>query len=151
MSLEYPYRVYSAGRPLPWLGGRTTRPKPRIWVTIIGPAGTVLRECLVDPGADDTVFPEDVAAALGIDLSNAPSGNAVGIGQTPLLIRYAVVTLRIATSTERREWQGWVGFVPGPTRQPLLGFAGFLQYFTAEFDGENERLALTVNGKYPGT
>jgi hypothetical protein len=36
-------------------------------------------------------------------------------------------------------------------RYALLGFAGFLQYFTATFFGDLEEVELTVNAAYPGT
>jgi hypothetical protein len=36
-------------------------------------------------------------------------------------------------------------------QQPILGFAGFLQYFTATFIGDREEVELTVNSLYPGT
>ena len=34
---------------------------------------------------------------------------------------------------------------------PLLGFAGCLQYFRANFMGDREEVELTVNSLYPGT
>ena len=42
----------------------------------------------------------------------------------------------------------WVGFTSAPIRHPLLGFAGFLQYFTATFHGDREEVELAVNGTY---
>jgi hypothetical protein len=51
---------------------------------------------------------------------------------------------------EFREWPAWVGFVNG-LRRPVLGFAGFLQFFTATFRGDDEVLDLEVNRLYPGT
>ena len=35
--------------------------------------------------------------------------------------------------------------------RPLIGFAGFLQFFTATFHGDREQVELTVNALYPGT
>jgi hypothetical protein len=106
---------------------------------------------LVDPGADDTVFSTALATQVGIDLSNAPSGSASGIGLVSSSLLHARVKLRIATATEHREWEAWVGFTTTQLRFPLLGFAGFLQYFTATFHGDTEQLELTVNATYPGT
>ena len=45
---------------------------------------------------------------------------------------------------------GWVGFTSAPLRQPLLGYAGFLQFFTATFHGDREEVELAVNAAYPG-
>jgi predicted aspartyl protease len=120
-------------------------------VTLIGPTGSATKGALLDTGADDTVFPEDVAQAIGLDLSGAPVGTASGVGMQGQPLRYAQVLLRIASNYERREWQAWVGFTAVKLRQPLLGFAGFLQFFTATFSGDREEVELAVNGLYPGT
>jgi hypothetical protein len=118
---------------------------------LIGPTGDYFRNGLLDAGADDTIFPEPVAARIGIDLTAAPAGEAAGVGATPVPVRYAEVTLRIAAGTERREWRAWVGFAAVRLRYPLLGFAGFLQFFTATFRGDREEVELAVNALYPGT
>jgi hypothetical protein len=69
---------------------------------------------------------------------------------SPVAVRYAHVTLRLTDGRERREWPAWVGFSSG-IQTPLFGFAGFLQFFTATFQGDREQIELTVNGLYPGT
>ncbi|MGL4550415.1 MAG: aspartyl protease family protein [Gemmataceae bacterium] len=150
MSLTFPYcRVRTTG-PVPSLGGRMERPRPIVAVTLLGPSGVVARDCLVDTGADDTVFPETFAARIGIDLVNAPTGSAAGVGLHAAAIRYAVVTLRLGSGTELLEWQACVGFTSVALRRPLLGYAGFLQFFTAAFHGDRERLELDANPTYPG-
>lgn len=106
---------------------------------------------LIDTGSDDVLFPEDIAALIGIDLTNAPQGTASAFGQGTIPVRYAEATLRIADNQERREWRAWVSFAPVARRYALLGHAGFLQYFTASFHGDREELELTVNAQYPGT
>lgn len=151
MSLLFPYLPVVKGRPLVSLGGRLDRPRPLINVTILGPAGALPQDALIDTGADDTVFSEQVAALIGLDLTNAPQGTAEGINQGAATIRYAQTTLRIADNKEKREWQAWIGFTAAQMRYPILGFAGFLQYFTATFFGDSEEVELTVNGLYPGT
>ncbi|MBY0228883.1 MAG: hypothetical protein K2W96_06375 [Gemmataceae bacterium] len=151
MGMIFPYRQMRAIAPVIALGGRLTRPKPIITATLIGPMGTHVDGCLVDDAADDTVFPDWVAAKIGIDLSNAPIGAATGISLAHAPIRYARAVFRISAQAERREWEAWVGFTSARMRWPLLGFAGFLQFLTATFDGEGEKLELAVNGLYPGT
>lgn len=42
-------------------------------------------------------------------------------------------------------------FTPVSLRQPLLGFAGFLQFFTAIYYGDREELELSVNSLYRGS
>lgn len=120
-------------------------------VTLVTPTGTVVREALLDNGADDTVFPEAVAHKLGLDLTHAPAGEAGGVGGQTFPVRYAQVTIRVAQGQEMREWPAWVGFTSARLNRPLLGFAGFLQFFTATHYGDQEQVELTVNALYPGT
>ena len=69
----------------------------------------------------------------------------------PTPLRYAEVRLRMTDGKEFREWPAWVGFTSAPLRHPLLGFAGCLQFFGANFLGDREEVELTVNSLYPGT
>jgi hypothetical protein len=103
MSLLYYYKPVRVGLPVTSLGFRSVRPRPVIPVTLIGPQGSILKEALLDTGADDTVFPEALASRIGVDLTRAPSGSAVGVGMRRVLVRHAQVTLRLATRVEHRE------------------------------------------------
>jgi hypothetical protein len=150
-SLRFHYKLSRVKQAVVSLGGRWVRPQAIIPVTLIGPTGTVVLDAHLDTGADDTVFPDTVASRAGIDLTNAPIGEAVGIGLNPVQIRYGEVVLRMLQGNERREWRAWAGFCPFPLSRPLLGFAGYLQFFTATFHGDREEVELTVNALYPGT
>jgi hypothetical protein len=151
MSLYYRYTLVSKGQPALALGGRFVRPRPIVSVALIGPQSTVTRDALLDPGADDTVFPDRFAPAIGLDLTNAPSGMFSGAGSSGLPVRYAQVTLRLTDGREQREWPAWVGFTSARLTYPMLGFAGCLQFFDATFRGAREDVELTPNGLYPGT
>lgn len=151
MSLRYRYRPVRAAHAVLALGGRWVRPRPLIGVTLIGPVHSWLSEALLDTGADDTVFPESLAAKIGLDLTSAPTGSGTGVGLASVPLRYAQLVLRITDGHEYRQWPAWVGFTATPLRRPLLGFAGFLQYFTATFHGDREEVELAVNSLYPGT
>ena len=151
MTMTFPYANFRRQQPAVSLGGRYSRPRPWISVTLINSNHTALVNALLDTGADDTVFPEYVAASLGIDLTNAPLGEAQGAGGLPISLRYASLTLRIADNNEQREWPAVVAFAPLQGRLPMLGFAGFLQYFTACFHGDLEFVELTTNALYPGS
>lgn len=151
MTMLFGYQKLPVAHPLVSLQGRMDRPRPIISVTVIGPKGTSVQDALLDTGADDTVFPERVASKIGLDLSDAPTASGATAGQTVLPLRYAQVTLRIADNQEQREWVAWIGFTPAKIRQPLLGYAGFLQYFTATFVGDREEVELTINSLYSGT
>src|SRR5262245_42657974 len=141
MTLRFHHVDLTTHQPAVALGGRPTRPRPLIGVTLLGLSGSVHDRGLLDTGADDTVFPEDWASQIGIDLSSAPTATISGVGGQALLVRYAPVTLRITDGTEFREWTAIVGFTVGLNR-PLLGFAGFLQFFTATFHGDREEVEL---------
>jgi len=151
VSLVFPYVPFVTARPLWSLHGRTERPRPVVAVSIVGPTGTVTLQGLLDPGADDTVFPERIAAAIGLDLGNAPTGAAAGVGRVPAILRYAEVVLRLTDGREYREWPARVAFTASPLHWPLFGFAGFLQFFTATFHGDREQVKLAINNAYPGT
>lgn len=151
MTMLFPYTLFKPPQPVVSLGGRQQRPRPIISVAVIGPSDTEVESALLDTGADDTVFPEDVAMDIGIDLTNAPVGHASGVATGTASLRYAEVTLRITDGVEQCEWRAWVGFTTLPLKRPLLGFAGFLQFFTATFHGDREVVDLTTNSLYPGT
>ena len=56
----------------------------------------------------------------------------------PVRCRYARVQLRITDGlVETYEWTAVVGFVPTRLRYALIGYAGFLKYFDAEFRGDD--------------
>jgi predicted aspartyl protease len=151
LSLRFRYKRLPVARSLVSLQGRAERPRPLITVTLIGPTGSVAKSALLDTGADDTIFPEDVATVIGIDLTAAPVARGAGAGMNVLPVKYAEVSLRLVGQQEQREWSAWVGFTPGKLRHPMLGFAGFLQFFTATFHGDQEEVELIVNTAYQGT
>jgi hypothetical protein len=151
MSLIFPYTTFPTPNPIWTLHGRAGRPRPTIFVAIVGPHGTAVEKGLLDVGADDTVFSDVLASHIGIDLSQAPTGAGAGVGlASAVTLRFAEATLRISDGKENREWPARVGFTSTPLHRPLLGYAGFLQYFTATFHGDREVAELTVNASYPG-
>ena len=149
--MRFSYKMIRIGRPALALGGRWVRPQPLIHVGVVGPTVTLPIEGILDTAADDTVFPDYVAAQIGIDLTGAPAGSSSGVGLVTAPLRYARVMLRVAAGGEFREWPAWVGFTSFPVRYPMLGFGGFLQFFTATFHGDREEVELAVNSLYPGT
>ncbi len=150
--MRFPYKMTRVGRPALALGGRWVRPQPLIHVALAGPTATRPVLGILDTAADDTVFPDSCGRKrIGLDLTGAPTGSSSGVGQVPAPLRYAQVKLRVAAGGEFREWPAWVGFTSFPVRYPMLGFAGFLQFFTATFHGDREEVELAVNSLYPGT
>jgi len=64
MSLRFHYKLIRVSHAVLPLGGRWVRPRPLIVVTVIGPAASRLRIAVLDPAADDTVFPATLAPFL---------------------------------------------------------------------------------------
>jgi hypothetical protein len=151
MSMRFPYRTFQARQPLWQLGGKSARVRPVLTITAIGPGGTAVDDGLLDTGADDTIFSVRRAAQLGIDLTNAPLGEASGVGGVPVTVYLAEVKLRITDGLEQREWTARVGFTTAPLKRALLGIAGFLEFFNATFFGDREEVELAVNSLYRGT
>lgn len=60
--MRFPYKMTRVGRPVLTLGGRWVRPQPLIHVALVGPIATRPVLGILDTAADDTVFPDYVAA-----------------------------------------------------------------------------------------
>ncbi|HEV3143662.1 MAG TPA: hypothetical protein VGZ47_07255 [Gemmataceae bacterium] len=149
MTMTFRYTKYPVVHPIWPLHGRSDRPQPVVTITALGPKAARAFPALVDPGADDTVFANQTAQIIGIDLTTAPSGSSFG-SSIGVPVRYAEITLRLTDGIEQREWPARVAFAQVPLRRAVLGFAGVLQFFYSLFDGEREELELTINANYPG-
>lgn len=106
---------------------------------------------ILSSGSDITVFLEEDARDIGIDLTGLPEEQ--GLTDTSLAIPYrrAPVTVRITdASGETCEWQTAVGFTTFPLLWPLLGHTGFLEFFTASLLGEPHQVVLDPNATFPG-
>jgi hypothetical protein len=108
------------------------RHRPLVPIRLIGPRVLHPIDGCIDCATDDTLFPEHLAHRLGIDLTNAPQGQAQPPGHAPILVLYHRVTLLLTDGFETCEWEAIVGFVALPLRWALLGHAGFLDFFDAE-------------------
>ena len=148
--MKFRYKQVGVAQTVLSLGGRTSRPRPLLFMSVSGPAWTKPLEARVDSGSDETLFVESVANQIGVDLTNAPVESAFAANQGSMTVRMAQVILRISDGTESREWPAKVGFVKG-LRQSILGFGGFLQFFTTTLRGDDETVELEVNRLYPGT
>ena len=107
---------------------------------------------VLDTGADDTVVPNWIAAAIGLDLTDVEDRPIGLAGRTPMRCRYAPVTIQISDGTsETYRWSAVVGFVDATTLpRPLLGYAGFLQFFDAEFRVADTEVILLPNRTFSG-
>ncbi len=146
------YLPVLAKKPIPTLGGRLLRYRPVLAVQLSGLRGTHLRDALLDTGSDDTVFTDNLATLLGMDLRGAEERQIHLVGRPhPVLCRFAPVQLQITDGlAETYQWTTVVGFVAAPLRYNLLGHAGFFNFFDADFRGASREVALTPNQSFPG-
>jgi hypothetical protein len=145
-------RRYTVPNPIPSLRGARIREKPVVPLKVIGPTGTHIPHGLVDSGADDVVFGFDIAALIGIDLSQAPQLHAVGVGAVqPAALLYAPVILELADGNETCRWRATVAFTPGRLRLPLLGIAGGLEYFRTILAFARNEVILEPEPTLPAT
>jgi hypothetical protein len=149
--VKFAYLPDQAKAPQVSLAGGVVRPHPVIAVGLFSSQRDCLVDGLLDTGADDIVFPMSVATQLGLDVSQAPSQaiHLVGRGQ-PFKAYYVPLELRLTDGVEVYQWSALVGFVTLPFRRGLLGYAGFLQFFDAEFRGADREVILTPNRSFPG-
>src|SRR5262249_7299887 len=130
----------------------TSRYRPFIPLTVCGPAGMEKRPALVDTGADDVVFPLDVAPKIGISLANLPKGQARGVGATsPAALFYASVILNLDDGNETARWRAVVGFSPALSRWAVFGIAGGIEFFRTTVDVEVQQIELIANSSLPST
>lgn len=133
--------------------GAILRYRPLIPVRIMGPTGTSrsFLRALVDSGADETIFPYDVAKVLGVTLHSA-TGHAMRWQGKQFALRYGNVELElIDDSGAMLRWPATVAFSPASIRYPLLGVCGCLEFMNAQFFGESRIVELEPNSSFPGT
>jgi hypothetical protein len=120
-------------------------------VRITGPAHFAVRDAVLDSGADDTVFPDGIAAIIGLDLTLAVPRKMFLAGRGVVNCRFAPAQLRITDGvSETYEWDAVVGFVPVPLRCPLLGYAGFFQFFDVHFHGADGEITVVPSWAFAG-
>lgn len=127
--------------------------RPEIPITIAGPSGSMLVAGLVDTGSDHTILPKSVADDLGIPLEESEGPGATAFGGQAVELASGLVTLRIEADGETVQWNTAVhffDFAAGEAETVILGHAGFLDYFTATFDGKLGTLTLVTNDELPG-
>jgi len=56
----------------------------------------------------------------------------------------------LSDGIEAYEWEAIVGFIDKPLHWPLLGHAGFLDFFDVNLLGHGRETILTPNPAFPG-
>ena len=152
--LQFAYQDEAlGGRPPPSLpASATIRWRPLVPVTLLGPTGRrrFFPRALLDPGADDTVFPLAIAGLIGVAL-RPDSGHALRWRGQGYALRFGDVSIELSDGVEVWRWSAVIGWSPAPLRYPILGLAGCLQFMDACFLGESRIAQLEANGSFPGT
>jgi len=131
--------------------GARSRWRPLVPVTVQGPNGrsVAFGRALVDPGADDTVLPLDVAALLAVSFYPVTSHSLRWRGQGYSL-RYGQVTLELADDEgEILAWAAVAAFTTAPLRYPLLGICGCLEFLDVTFRGADHLIEFQSNASFP--
>ena len=120
-------------------------------MTVQGPNGrsVAFGRVLVDPGADDTVLPLDVAELLAVSFYPATNHSLRWRGQRYPL-RYGHVTFELVDDEANvLAWPAVAAFTAAPLRYPLLGVCGCLEFLDVTFCGAEHRIELQSNASFP--
>jgi len=126
--------------------------RPEIPVTVIGAIGEGTYLGLVDTGSDNTILPKSVADRLGVPMASAPGPPATVFGGHRVELLVGQVTLQLEAGGEVLRWSAQVyfhDFADEEAETVILGHSGFLDYFTATFDGKQGTLNLIPNDELP--
>jgi hypothetical protein len=152
--LEFAYQDEPlTGPPPPSLPpSATVRWRPLVPVRIAGPTGRrrFFSRAVLDPGADDTVFPLAMASVLGVIL-RVPTGHGLRWRGQAYPLQFGDVELELSDGLETCRWSAVIAFSQAPIRYPILGLSGTLEYFDATFLGDDRLIRLEVNRSFAGT
>jgi hypothetical protein len=125
--------------------------RPEISVTVRGPTGSEAFFGLVDTGSDHTILPLSVAELLDIPIAPAAGPPATVFGGNKVQLMLGQADLEIEADGESLAWRAPLCFFDfgGAEETLVLGHAGFLDYFTATFDGQHGVLTLIPNDDLP--
>jgi hypothetical protein len=112
--------------------------RPRIPVRLRHKANFIDLLALVDSGADDCLFPMEVAHLLSLDLDATQAHRYGGIGEGEVVGIFGNVTLEVGGSA----FPLYAGFADAPSIVPILGQNGFFSLFEVRFNLSKERLEL---------
>ncbi|MEX2316243.1 MAG: hypothetical protein WD669_03760 [Pirellulales bacterium] len=122
--------------------------RPEVSIRVIGTDVVRVYDALVDTGADNIIFPLSIARELKIATKIALGPSATTFGGEQIPLTYADIPLELSQNEVALRWLARVYFFDFPEGQPetlVVGHEGFLNFFTAIFDGEQTLLNLEPN------
>jgi hypothetical protein len=148
--VRFPY--HPAVGSAPETGEATLLLRPEIPIRVVGSAGSARFRALVDTGSDNTIFPKSVADNLGVTVAPGTGPELIAFGGQKLAVLFGDVVIEIEDEQEKLRWPARVQFFEFATTEDqtlVMGHAGFLDYFTATFDGKLCELTLIANDELP--
>lgn len=125
-------------------------PRPFVSIRIRGPVGSRrLRSALLDTGSQDTLFPMELAAPLGIVLGSGRQ--AIKWRGQRYWVDFQMVELELAQDAVSWRWRTRVGFTRAPLSYVLLGQRGCLDFLDATFRGADQIVELEKNRAFPAS
>lgn len=132
-------------------GGKIYQPKVKI--VLVGPRGEHRFKAIVDTGSDQTILPAlDVEEFTGITIDRKVRATVMGRLRHHQEELFLGTNCQVLLSGENEfyQWPAAIWFSDDATSPPILGHSGFLEFFTATFDGFKKELTLTPNKNFPG-
>lgn len=114
-------------------------PYPVIPVSLVSAKKEILRDFIVDTGADTTTLPKYLAEELGVDLKNLPRATSQGISKRPTRTWETRIKIKIGDKI----FKARCSFVASNKIPPLLGKLDIFSHFNFYFDNDKDRLVLT--------
>ena len=148
--MKFAYSVNIA--PAPETGDPIAILRPEVLLRIHGPNGTENHYALVDTGADNTILPNSVAQRLGIATTKCRGPEARAFGGQRISLTFSDVVLELTDDGSSIRWEARVFFAdtePESEDTVILGHQGFLDFFTATFDGDDCSIEVQPNSTLP--
>jgi hypothetical protein len=127
--------------------------RPEISVKVIGLAGVVTLDAVVDTGSDLTLIPRWVAGQIGATVDDTRRWPLAGLAGHVIEASPGDVELEISSKGSFFRWTTAVVFVNYPAGSKvttILGHSGFLDFFRATFDGSARELEIEVTPAFNG-
>jgi hypothetical protein len=126
--------------------------RPEVPIRIHAPGGVAELLALVDTGADNSIFPLSIAKALGVATTPGKGPSVTAFGGQEIALSFAQIVLELWQEGASVRWPSRVYFADFPDdseKTVILGHEGFLDYFTATFEGEACEFTLEPNPDIP--
>ncbi|MEX0649408.1 MAG: hypothetical protein WD200_00210 [Candidatus Andersenbacteria bacterium] len=123
--------------------------EPIVPIELLGPTGAIRFRALLDTGSHISVFPNISASSKHLT-GNSSKLRGVVAGNEKLIFEGRGISICIGSDGEKYVWEAGVWFTEDDTHRPTLGVLGCLEYFNAEFRGQERTVTLEPAENFPG-